>query len=125
MRKASNRPARNGASHINQRVLYSEWTENFDDGRQSCAGCWFCVLQLLEAYRLYPDDDNDGIEWEPAYLLGIILEPVDLSQRLYRRVGLFVHPWGKYNTSQTKELCPEFADVARLEDMEQEEVTII
>jgi len=123
MRKATDRNARYGLLHVLERYLFSQWCEHFDDTRASCAGCWFCVLEIRGARQKSSDEKELG--WEPAHLVGIILEPVDLSQRIFRRVGLFAHPWGEHNTSQFKELCPEFADVTRLEDMEQEEVTII
>ena len=120
IRKANDRTARNGLWHVLERYLFTQWCEHFDDTRVSCAGCWFCVLEFCGVRRT-----ENELGWEMAYLIGIILEPVDLSQRIFRRVGLFAHPWGEHIPSRYKEQCPEFADVARLEDMEQEEVTII
>ena len=116
IRKASDRRVILGRSWFSHRALPHHWYEKFDDGRETLAGCWFFVLQFLEAYR-------NEVLWEPANLVGIILEPVNLSQRLFRKVGVFAHVWGEH--AKPWDLCPEFADVARLEDMEQEEVTII
>ena len=121
-RKAYDRSARFPLSRVLERGDLGPWCEHFDDARVSCARCWFCVLEIRGARRKRPD--NNGLEFIPAYLLGIILEPVDLSHRLFRRVGIFSHGW-ETHFSGFKKQCPEFADVTRLEDMEQEEVTII
>lgn len=58
-------------------------------------------------------------------ITGLILEKItEARQRVYKRVGVFRHPWGPDYTQKERADFPEFARFGTSKDV-REEITII
>jgi hypothetical protein len=112
-----------------------DW-ERFDTGydldrRRTTQGSWYCVLAYNES--------GDGSKPSPSadfsyvgghapwanYIFGLILQVAQESPRVYKRVGLFAHPWDKRGPTPLAEKFPEFADLIDPQALKREEIVII
>jgi hypothetical protein len=59
------------------------------------------------------------------YILGLILQIAQESPRVYRRIGMFAHPWTKKGPNPLAEQFPEFADVVDPRALEREKIVVI
>lgn len=108
-------------------------SERFDDGynendKRSTLGFWFCVLAYREPWfqlERTKRQFRDAPMWVNGYITGLILEIVQEEPRLYRRVGMFSHGWGRGTADDSKETFPEFVDVEDPKSLPREEITII
>jgi hypothetical protein len=95
-------------------MRYERFDAGYDiHGERSVVGTWYAVL----AYRGADETNED----DSGYLIGIILEAVLTRRNVYRRVGMFTHPWDKVRSAE----YPEFADVEDPSKLQREEVIII
>jgi hypothetical protein len=112
-----------------------DW-ERFDTGynldrRRNIQGSWYCVLAFNESCdgrKPTPDADFPyvgGYIPGASYIFGLILEVAQESPKVYRRIGLFAHPWNRAGPTPMAEKYPEFADVVDPQALEREEIVII
>jgi hypothetical protein len=112
-----------------------DW-ERFDTGydldrRRNIQGSWYCVLAYNESRedrKPFAGEESSYVRGHAPwanYIFGLILQIAQESPRVYRRIGMFAHPWTKKGPNPLAEQFPEFADVVDPRALEREKIVVI
>jgi hypothetical protein len=122
VRPAHDRVTKHG--HFNN-MEYEQFDRGYDiNWQRDVRGSWYCVLAHVDQklHKLFASDPTQTNA--RGRIVGLILEVVQESPRIFKRIGAFTHPWIAEGSESMVEY-PEFANVVNPLALERKEITII